>query len=72
MESDSGIGDFGARLLQFMRETTMAVSLALITLAGLLADALFRWLRLPGLVGMLLVGVLLGPYVLDLLSPGML
>ncbi len=36
----------------------MAASLALIVIAGLLADALLRRLRLPGLVGMLLVGVL--------------
>ena len=39
----------------------MALSLAFIVLAGLLADALFRRLRLPGLVGMLIVGVLVAP-----------
>ncbi len=50
----------------------MAVSLALIVLAGLLADAAFRRLKLPGLVGMLLVGVVVGPYVLDLLAPDMM
>lgn len=49
----------------------MAFSLALIVIAGLLADAVFRKLRLPGLVGMLVAGVLVGPYVLDLLAPDM-
>jgi NhaP-type Na+/H+ or K+/H+ antiporter len=50
----------------------MAESLALIVLAGLMADAVFRRLRLPGLVGMLLAGVLVGPHVLDLLAPDMM
>ncbi|MFZ0728030.1 MAG: cation:proton antiporter, partial [Desulfobacterales bacterium] len=36
---------------------------------GLGSDYLFKRLRLPGLVGMLLAGVLVGPYVLDLISP---
>jgi NhaP-type Na+/H+ or K+/H+ antiporter len=50
----------------------LAVSLALIVIFGLLADALFRRLKLPGLVGMLLVGVLCGPYVFDLFYPEMM
>jgi NhaP-type Na+/H+ or K+/H+ antiporter len=50
----------------------MAVSLAIIVLAGLLADAVFRKLKLPGLVGMLLVGVLAGPFLGDLLAPDMM
>jgi len=50
----------------------MAISLAFIIIIGLLADALFRRARLPGLVGMLLAGVLTGPYLLDLLSPEMM
>ena len=41
-------------------------------LAGLLADAAFRRVLMPGLVGMLLVCVLVGPYVLDLLAPDMI
>ncbi|MDP4978444.1 MAG: sodium:proton antiporter [Desulfobacterales bacterium] len=47
----------------------MAFSIALIILLGLGGDYLFRRLKLPGLVGMLLVGVLVGPYVLNLISP---
>lgn len=50
----------------------MAFSLAIIILLGLGADYLFRCMRLPGLVGMLLAGILAGPYVLGLLSPGMM
>lgn len=47
----------------------MAVSIALVVLLGLLSDYLFRKFRLPGLLGMLLVGVVMGPYVLGLMRP---
>lgn len=50
----------------------MAISIALIILLGLSADALFRRFQLPGLVGMLIVGVLVGPYVFSLVSPEMM
>ena len=50
----------------------MAFSIALIILIGLSADYLFRKVHLPGLVGMLLAGVLIGPYVLDLIYPEMM
>jgi NhaP-type Na+/H+ or K+/H+ antiporter len=50
----------------------MAESLALIVLLGLLADQLFRRLRMPGLIGMLLVGIIMGPYVLDAIDPDVL
>jgi NhaP-type Na+/H+ or K+/H+ antiporter len=50
----------------------MAVSIAEMILLGLLADWVFRKLRMPGLLGMLLLGVLFGPYVWDLLEPGFL
>jgi NhaP-type Na+/H+ or K+/H+ antiporter len=50
----------------------MAASLAFIILAGFFADALFRRVRLPGLVGMLLVGVIVSPHVLDILAPDMI
>jgi NhaP-type Na+/H+ or K+/H+ antiporter len=50
----------------------MAVSLALIVLAGITADALFRKARIPGLVGMLLTGVVVGPFALDLIAPEMM
>ena len=49
----------------------MATSLALIILLGLSSDYLFRKMKLPGLVGMLITGVFFGPYVMDLISPEM-
>lgn len=50
----------------------MAASLALIILLGLGADQLFKKARIPGLVGMLFIGVVVGPYLLNLLSPQMM
>jgi len=50
----------------------MAISIALIILFGLCGDYLFRQMKLPGLVGMLLVGILIGPYVLNLMAPEMM
>ena len=50
----------------------MAVSLAIIIILGLVADYLFRRIKLPGLVGMLIVGILIGPYVLGLMRPEMM
>ncbi len=50
----------------------MAISLAFIIILGLVADYFFRRLKLPGLVGMLLVGMLVGPHVLGLLRPEMM
>ncbi len=50
----------------------MAFSIALIIVFGLCADYLFTKLKLPGLVGMLFVGIFCGPYVLNLISPDMM
>lgn len=50
----------------------MAFSIAEMILLGLLMDWVFRKLRMPGLLGMLLLGVLFGPYVFDLMEPGLL
>lgn len=47
----------------------MLTSLALIFLVGLSAAALCRVLHLPRIIGMLLTGVVLGPYALNLLDP---
>ncbi len=46
----------------------MILSLSLIILLGLLAGFLCKKLHLPPLIGMLLVGILLGPYCLDMLD----
>jgi len=50
----------------------MAFSIAEMILLGLLMDWVFRKLRLPGLLGMLLLGVLFGPYMFNLMEPGFL
>jgi NhaP-type Na+/H+ or K+/H+ antiporter len=56
----------------FTNEGHMAVSIALIIIFGLIADYLFKKIKLPGLIGMLIVGVLAGPYVLNMMSPEMM
>ena len=50
----------------------MAFSIAMIIILGLSADYLFRKIKVPGLVGMLLAGILAGPYVLGLMRPEMM
>jgi NhaP-type Na+/H+ or K+/H+ antiporter len=46
----------------------MAYGLALVIITGLAANWLFERLKLPGLLGMLATGILLGPWCFDLLS----
>jgi len=46
----------------------MLTSLALIFLVGMLLGSLFKKLKLPTLLGMLITGIILGPYVLNLLD----
>lgn len=50
----------------------MLTSFGLIFLLGLALAALFRKAHLPRIIGMLFLGILLGPYVLDLLDPAIL
>ena len=50
----------------------MLFSLALIFLCGMGLGSLFQRLRLPGLLGMLLTGIVLGPSVLNLLDESIL
>ena len=50
----------------------MLTSLSFIFLVGLSVAAIVERLRLPRIVGMLVSGVVLGPYVLDLLDPSIL
>ncbi len=47
-------------------------SIAVIILFGLAGDYIFKKIKLPGLVGMLLVGIIAGPYVMGLLKPEMM
>lgn len=50
----------------------MLISLSYIFLLGLLLGYIFSKLRLPSILGMLFTGILLGPYVLNVLSPSLL
>jgi len=50
----------------------MIISIAELILACMIAAWIFKKIHVPSLVGMLLTGVLLGPYVLDIISPEVL
>ena len=50
----------------------MLASLSLVFLVGLSLAAICEKIRLPRIVGMIVTGILLGPYVLDLLDPQIL
>lgn len=47
----------------------MLLSLALIIILGLLSKVIFAKIRLPYIIGMLFIGILLGPYVFNILDP---
>jgi NhaP-type Na+/H+ or K+/H+ antiporter len=46
----------------------MALSLSVIILLGLLANKVFERLKLPGLLGMLILGIVIGPYGLNFIG----
>lgn len=50
----------------------MLLSIALIMLIGMASGYICRRLKLPGLLGMIITGIILGPYVLDLIAPSIL
>ena len=50
----------------------MLFSFALIFLSGIMLGSIFNRLKLPQLIGMLLTGIILGPYLLNLLDPKIL
>ncbi|HAM30739.1 MAG TPA: potassium transporter [Erysipelotrichaceae bacterium] len=50
----------------------MLLSISLILLVGMSMGWICRKLRLPGLIGMLVTGIVLGPFALDLLDPDIL
>ena len=50
----------------------MLVSLALMLLVGFGLSGIFKALKLPGLIGMILAGILLGPHMFNLISPDLL
>ena len=44
----------------------MVLSLAIIITVGLIFNKLFKAIKLPGLLGMLILGIIVGPNMLDL------
>ncbi|MFI3321768.1 MAG: cation:proton antiporter [Rikenellaceae bacterium] len=50
----------------------MLISLAYLFILGIILAEICEKLRIPSLIGMLLAGILLGPYMLNLLSPELL
>lgn len=50
----------------------MLTSIALILLLGLLFGSVFKKLKLPSLIGMILVGIVLSPYALNLIDESIL
>ena len=50
----------------------MLTSLSFIFLAGLSLAAICQKIKLPRIIGMLITGIILGPYVLNLLDPSIL
>lgn len=50
----------------------MLTSIAVILLSGLLMGSIFSKLKLPNLLGMIIVGIVLSPYALNLIDPSIL
>ncbi len=50
----------------------VAFSVAIIILLGLLFSKLFNRIKLPGLLGMLILGIIIGPYCLNLIDKAIL
>ncbi|MBT7943434.1 MAG: sodium:proton antiporter, partial [Alphaproteobacteria bacterium] len=50
----------------------MIVGIAEFLILGFIVDWAFRKLNIPGLVGLLFLGVVLGPYVLGWATPGLI
>ena len=50
----------------------MLTSIAIIFLVGLLLGSLFKKMRLPSLLGMIITGIVLSPYALDLIDASIL
>lgn len=50
----------------------MLTSLAMIFLLGLIMGSIFKKLRLPSLLGMIITGMILGPYTLNVLHPNVI
>lgn len=60
-------GSFDERVTFFM-----LISFSLILICGFTLSGIFQKLRLPGLLGMLMTGIILGPFVLNLIDSDIL
>ena len=60
------------RLKQNKRRNKMLVSLALIFLVGMSLASICEKIKIPRIIGMLVTGIILGPYVLDFLDSSIL
>lgn len=47
-------------------------SMAVILLSALLLGSIFKKIKLPSLIGMLIIGIVLGPHVLNLIAPNIM
>lgn len=65
------IGFFLFPKIKFL-EVLMLTSLALIFLCGLLLGSIFQKIKLPPLLGMIITGIILGPYALNLIDQSVL
>jgi NhaP-type Na+/H+ or K+/H+ antiporter len=63
---------WGHNSVTIIRRCIMLTSMALIFLTGMLMGAIFKKLKFPGLFGMLVTGIILGPHVLNLLDKSIL
>ena len=50
----------------------MLVNLAIVVILALVARALLEKIKIPGIIGMILIGIILGPYCLNIIDPHIL
>ena len=62
----------GLQLFVFLEREIMLLSISLILIVGMSLGYICQKLKLPSLLGMLITGMILGPYVLNLLDPNIL
>lgn len=60
------------QLFVFLEREIMLLSISLILIVGMSLGYICQKLKLPSLLGMLITGMILGPYVLNLLDPNIL
>ena len=68
----SAITRRSCQLFAFHGGTAMLASLSLIFLVGLASAFICKKLKLPRIIGMLITGIVIGPFVLDYLDPKIL